>query len=315
MMVSVPELKTGIRSGKPDMHPVSRGNLALCSNVQDTKRNASLAEVQEQTADLVVRKQNPITINDDRQSNRDLRTHMPYELYYWDGLQGRGEFVRLALEEAGADYLDVARSGDGSDRMMDYLKGSHGYPDLPFAPPFLKDGEIVVSHVANILHYLSPKLGLVPDDERLRVFAQGLQLTITDFVAEVHDTHHPISTGDYYEDQKPEAKARTSAFLTQRVPKFLEYFDGVIGSNPDGNGWAVGASLTYVDLSLFQIAEGLAYAFPRAMKTLDAQYPHVAKLRDAVRARPNIAAYLKSERRIAFNESGIFRHYPELDQD
>jgi glutathione S-transferase len=240
---------------------------------------------------------------------------MAYELYYWDGLQGRGEFVRLALEDAGADYLDVARSGDGSDRMMVYLEGSHGYPDLPFAPPFLKDGEIVVSHVANILSYLGPKLGLAPDDERLRIFAQGLQLTITDFVSEVHDTHHPISTGAYYEDQKPEAKGRAKAFLTQRVPKFLSYFDGVIRENPSGGGWAVDGAITYVDLSLFQIAEGLAYAFPRAMTTLDAQYPHLARLRDAVRARPNIAAYLKSGRRIAFNESGIFRHYPELDQD
>ncbi|KQQ70737.1 glutathione S-transferase [Rhizobium sp. Leaf321] len=240
---------------------------------------------------------------------------MAYELYYWDGLQGRGEFVRLALEDAGADYLDVARTTDGSEKMMNYLKGSQAYPDLPFAPPFLKDGEIVVSHVANILHYLGPKLGLAPDDERLRVFAQGLQLTITDFVAEVHDTHHPISTGDYYEDQKPEAKARTKAFLAQRVPKFLGYFNGVIGSNPTGEGWAVGGAITYVDLSLFQIAEGLTYAFPRAMASLDSRYPNVARLRDAVGKRPRVAAYLKSERRIAFNESGIFRHYPELDED
>lgn len=240
---------------------------------------------------------------------------MAYELYYWDGLQGRGEFIRLALEDTGADYLDVARSGVGAQKMMAYLQGKHGYLDMPFAPPFLKDGDLVVSHMANILHYLGPKLNLVPTDERTRIFAHGLQLTIADFVAEVHDTHHPISTADYYEDQKPEAKVRTKSFLKHRVPKFIGYFNRLIDCNPNRSGHVFGSSLTYVDLSLFQLAEGLAYAFPRAMADFDRTYPHVAALRDLVRQRPKIASYLKSDRRLAFNESGIFRHYPELDQD
>lgn len=239
---------------------------------------------------------------------------MSYELYYWDGLQGRGEYVRLALEEAGADYIDVARTDGGTATMMDFLHGKHG-PEFPFAPPFLKDGDIIVSHVANILHYLGPKLGLAPRDEQGNIFAHGLQLTIADFVMEVHDTHHPISTADYYEDQKDEAKARSKAFLKHRVPKFVGYFERIIDANPTGSGHTVGNALTYVDLSLFQIAEGLAYAFPRAMKNFDKDYPNVAKLRDKVRDRPNIKAYLASKRRLAFNESGIFRHYPELDQD
>ena len=37
---------------------------------------------------------------------------MRYELYYWPSIQGRGEFIRLTLEEAGADYVDVARKSD-----------------------------------------------------------------------------------------------------------------------------------------------------------------------------------------------------------
>jgi len=240
---------------------------------------------------------------------------MAYELYYWDGIQGRGEFVRLALEEAGARYVDVARDSQGMSAMMNYLHGKHGYLQMPFAPPFLRDGDVVVSHVANILHYLGPKLNLVPQDEKCRIFAHGLQLTITDFVAEVHDTHHPISTDEYYEDQKKEAKARSAAFLKYRVPKFMGYFNRIIEVNPAKSGHAVGNALSYVDLSLFQLAEGLAYAFPRAMGNFDKNFPHVAKIRDMVRARPNIDAYLTSKRRLAFNESGIFRHYPELDQD
>jgi glutathione S-transferase len=240
---------------------------------------------------------------------------MAYELYYWDGLQGRGEFIRLALEDAGAEYLDVARTGAGSQKMMEYLKGKHGYPDLPFAPPFLKDGDILVSHVANILAYLGPKLKLAPQDAKGIAFINGLQLTITDFVAEVHDTHHPISTADYYEDQKQEAKARSASFLKHRVPKFIGYFEKLIDANPAGSGYVLGDSVTYVDLSLFQIREGMKYAFPRAMANFENDYPKVANLAEDIRKRPKIAAYLRSDRRLDFNENGIFRHYPELDQD
>jgi glutathione S-transferase len=240
---------------------------------------------------------------------------MPYELYYWDGIQGRGEFVRLALEDAGAKYVDKGRSSAGAQAMMEFLKGTHGHDQMPFAPPFLKDGSLVVSHVANILFYLGPKLGLVADDEASRHFANGLQLTITDFVAEAHDTHHPISTGAYYEDQKKEAKARSTSFIKDRIPKFLGYFERVIAKNPKKTGFTLGADLTYVDLSLFQVMEGLNYAFPKAMKGAAKDYPKLSALRDAVAKRPNIEAYLKSDRRLDFSESGIFRHYPELDID
>ena len=240
---------------------------------------------------------------------------MPYELYYWPGIQGRGEFVRLALEAAGAPYVDVARergAGRGMKAMIAMLEG--GAPQTPFAPPFLRDGEIVVSHVANILQYLGPKLGLAPKDEAGRIFAHGLHLTVTDLVAEVHDTHHPISTDLYFEDQRKEAKARSAAFLQDRVPKYLGYFEGVLTGNPAGQKHAVGADLTTVDLALFQIWAGLAYAFPRAFAGADKLYPALAALVASVAARPSIAAYLASDRRIPFNESGIFRHYPELDQ-
>jgi glutathione S-transferase len=239
---------------------------------------------------------------------------MPYELYYWPGIQGRGEFVRLALEAAAASYVDVARergAGRGVKGMTAMLEG--GAPQTPFAPPFLRDAEIVVSQVANILHYLGPKLGLAPKDEASRIFAHGLQLTITDFVAEVHDTHHPIGTDLYYEDQKKEAKARTSAFLEHRVPKYLGYFERVLTDNPAGQRHAVGGELSTVDLSLFQIWEGTAYAFPHAFADADKLYPALAALTRSVAAQKNVAAYLASDRRIPFNTSGIFRHYPELD--
>ena len=243
---------------------------------------------------------------------------MAYELYYWPGLQGRGEFVRLALEDAGADYVDVARGsggrGSGVSAMMKTLD-SKTELHAPFAPPFLKDGDLVVSHVANILMYLGPKLGLAPNGEPLRYVGNGLQLTITDIVAEVHDTHHPISTALYYEDQKEAAAARTAAFIGQRLPKFMGYFERALERNPAGAKQIVGDAVTYVDLSLFQLVEGLNYAFPRAMKSFARRYPALSALREAVRARPNIARYLASSRRIPFNESGVFRHYPELDQE
>ena len=240
---------------------------------------------------------------------------MAYELYYWDGIQGRGEFVRLALEEAQADYVDVARQSGpamGTGAMLDLMR-SKRQPHIPFAPPFLKDGELIVSHVANMLSYLGPKLGLAPEDQKLRCVANGLQLTITDLVAEVHDTHHPIATSLYYEDQKEAAKARSAAFISERIPKFLGYFEQVLQQNPQGLHHIVGDTLSYVDLSLFQVVEGLRYAFPKAMKAYAADYPGLIALHDAVTRRPNITAYLQSDRRLAFNEDGIFRHYPELD--
>ena len=241
---------------------------------------------------------------------------MPYELFYWPSIQGRGEFVRLALEEAGAPYVDVARErgqGRGVKALTAMLEGA-GEPFAPFAPPFLRDGGVVVSHVANILDHLAPKLGLAPKDEALRRFAHGLQLTIADFVAEVHDAHHPISTDLYYEDQKSEAKARAAAFLAHRFPKYFGYFERVLAANPSGGAHAVGDALTTVDLSLFQLWAGMAYAFPRAFAGAQTHYPALAALAAAVAARPNIAAYLASPRRIPFNEDGVFRHYPELDQ-
>lgn len=240
---------------------------------------------------------------------------MAYELYYWDGIQGRGEFVRLSLEEAGADYVDMTRetgAGKGTGAMIDLMR-STAEAHIPFAPPFLKDGDLIISHVANILLYLGPKLGLAPDDETLRFAANGLQLTITDFVAEVHDTHHPIATSLYYEDQKPEAKARSAEFIKHRIPKFLGYFERILRQNPAGSTYIVGDALSYVDLSLFQIVEGLTYAFPKAMRGFSRDYPLLDALHDRVSQRPNIAAYLASERRLKFNENGIFRHYPELD--
>ena len=241
---------------------------------------------------------------------------MAYELFYWPSIQGRGEFVRLALEAAGAPYVDVARergAGRGVAALTAILEG-RAAPFTPFAPPFLRDGEIIVSHVANNLDYLAPKLGLGPRQEARRVFAHGLQLTITDLVSEVHDTHHPIATDLYYEDQKKEAKARAAAFLSERAPKYLGYFERVLADNPAGKAHAVGDKLTTVDLSLFQVWTGLAYAFPRAFAGADKLYPGLAGLAANVATQPNVAAYLASERRIPFNESGIFRHYPELDQ-
>jgi len=237
-----------------------------------------------------------------------------YELYYWPEIQGRGEFVRLALEEAGAEYVDVARlprsKGGGYEAILRVLRGELG-PHRPFAPPVLRAGEVVVAQTALILHFLGPRLGLVPDDPVDQLWVHELQLTITDLVAEVHDTHHPISSDLYYAQQKPEAHRRTRHFLADRVPKFLGYFERVIEES--GGPWALGKTFSYVDLSLFQVMEGLSYAFPRKIETLAPGVRRLRTVTEAVRQRPRISAYLASERRIPFNISGIFRHYPELE--
>ena len=233
---------------------------------------------------------------------------MRYQLYYWTGIQGRGEFVRLALEDAGADYVDVARE-QGDKAIMPFLQGKQPGA-LPFAPPFLKDGRAVIAQVANILSHLGPKLKLVPAAANAQLYAHQLQLTIADLVTEVHDTHHPIASSLYYDDQRTEAKRRAGDFRQNRLPKFLGYFEKVLER---GNGRHALAAHSYVDLSLFQIMSGLDYAFPRAMKKMQRKIPHLKALTERVSERPRIAAYLASPRRLAFNEDGIFRHYPELD--
>jgi glutathione S-transferase len=236
---------------------------------------------------------------------------MRYTLYYWPSIQGRGEFVRLALEDAAAAYDDAARTKAGMDRMMAMMKGE-GEKRPPFAPPFLKSGKLVIAQVANILFYLGPRLKLAPRDEANRLWLNALQLTVTDFVKEVHDTHHPVSTGLYYEDQKHEAKKYAQGFLKDRVPKYLGYFEKVIDKS--GGPYVLGRKVTYVDLSLFQLIEGLRYAFPNATKRIEKKAPNVVGVHDRVAQRPGIKKYLTSKRRIAFNEDGIFRHYPELDE-
>jgi len=235
---------------------------------------------------------------------------MRYELYYWPGIQGRGEFVRLALEDAGADYVDVARRPRGMAAMARFIEsGSVKQP--PFAPPFLKVGKLVIGQTANILFFLGPRLGLGPKQDAARLWAHQLQLTIADWAAEVHDTHHPVAGSLYYEEQKREAKRRAANFRAERLPKFLSYFEQVLKRN--GSRGLVGNTVSYADLSLFQMIEGLRYAFPRAMTKQERKYRRVIALRDKVAARRRLAAYLASERRLPFNQEGIFRHYAELD--
>ena len=221
---------------------------------------------------------------------------MRYELYYWPGIPGRGEFVRLALEDAGAEYVDVARRPRGVAAMERFLK-KHA-----FAPPFLRAGPQIIPQTANILFYLGGRLGLAPKSETQRIWLHGLQLTIADWLVEAHDTHHPIAAGLYYEEQKPEAKRRARIFLTERLPKFMRYFER-----------AVDEKFSYLHLSLFQMIEGLRYAFPNAMQKQERRHAKLLRIHERVQRRSRLAAYLASKRRIAFNQQGIFRRYPELD--
>jgi glutathione S-transferase len=231
---------------------------------------------------------------------------MKYELYYWPDIQGRGEYVRLALEEAAASYADVARER-GTGAMMRMMEQG---TTPPFAPPFLKAGKLVIGQAANILFYLGARHGLAPKTEAARLWVHQLQLTITDLVLEIHDTHHPLGPSLYFEDQRAPAKKRTEEFWKERVPKYLGYFEQILQTN---GSHVTGRRLTYVDLSLFQIVEGLRYAFPKRMKRFEKKVPRLVALHERVAARPRIAAYLASQRRIAFSQWGIYRYFKELD--
>ncbi len=240
---------------------------------------------------------------------------MPYELYYWPSNQGRGEFVRLALEDAAAEYIDVGRLSEAESGGVPAILKLMNAPEIktpPFAPPFLKAGELIIGQTANILMFIGAHHQLAPADEAGRLWTHQLQLSVTDFVKEIHDTHHPIGAAFYYEEQKAEAKRYSENFLKLRVPKFLTYFETVLTRN--GGRHLVGSSITYIDLSLFQLVAGLRYAFPGAMARIEPSVPRLIALHDAVEVRPRIASYLASPRRMAFDEKGVFRRYPELDE-
>jgi glutathione S-transferase len=240
---------------------------------------------------------------------------MRYELYYQPSIQGRGEFVRLPLEDAGADYVDVARDPSfGRPGIMKFLE-DQSLQHPPFAPPFLKAGKLLISQTSNILQFLAPRHDLVPKSEASRLWAHQLQLTIADWLYETGQTHHPIANVLYYEEQTAEAKKRATHFTSTRIPKFVSYFERILKLNVKGGDFILGKKVTYVDLSLFQMVEGLRYAFPKTMARLEPQHPRLTALHDRIKARPRIAAYLSSPRRLAFNQQGIFRHYPELEEE
>lgn len=241
---------------------------------------------------------------------------MVYELYYWPDIQGRGEFVRLALEQGGAKYVDIALKpkgrGGGVPALMKYLEGPR-VPRPPFAPPFLKAGKQLIGQTSNILLFLGGPLKLAPRDEAGKLWVHQLQLTVADFVAEAHDTHHPIGVSLYYEDQKPAAKRRSEDFRDTRIPKFFDYFEKVLTRNRSPGPWLVARQATYADLSLAQAIAGIRYAFPKAAAKALRKHPRLAKLHDAVFELPRIRSYAESGRRLDFNNDDVFRNYPELD--
>ena len=243
---------------------------------------------------------------------------MSFDLYYWPFIPGRGEYVRLVLEAARAPYRDVARlpesEGGGVGAIAAFLE-DEGHGRIPFAPPFLKDGAAVVAQTALICAHLGEKLELAPTGEAERLFARQIALTTADFVAEAHDVHHPIASGLYYQDQKEAAREAAKAFREERMPKFLGWYEKLIDRNPADSGHLVGDRLSYADLGLFQTWEGLTYAFPKRMRAIGGEFPKARRLADLVSSEPAVAGYLASPRRMAFNEDGIFRHYPELDAD
>lgn len=243
---------------------------------------------------------------------------MAYDLYYWPMIPGRGEYPRLVLEAAGVAYRDVARlpasEGGGIAAMQAFIAGEKCHLP-PFAPPFLVDRDLVVSQAAEISILVGERHGLAPKGEAERLFARSIALTTADLVAEAHDVHHPLGVGLYYEDQTDAARERALGFREERLPKFLGWYERMLAGNPAGSGVLVGDAISYADLGLFQTMAGLRYAFPRRMQTLAPDYPGIAALVERVAAEPRVAAYLASDRRMAFNEDGIFRNYPELDAD
>ncbi|OCH89353.1 glutathione S-transferase C-terminal-like protein [Obba rivulosa] len=276
-----------------------------------------------------------------------------YTLYYWPGIPGRGEYIRLAFEFAGVPYKDA----NDPKQFMQLFQPEHAGHPPHFAPPILAlpSGKLL-SQTPAILNLLAPRLGLAgargsllappaqrlggawaefgeerervlkedetEDAEQERATVNQLVLTALDLCSEAHDVHHPIAKSKYYEEQKEPALACAASFRADRIPKFLKHFNAVLTSNPAtktadagaGQTFLVGARTTTADLVLFQVLDGLLYAFPRRMAKLrkDDAYDAVFALHESVRDGPALKGYLESERRRPFG-MGLFRHYEELD--
>jgi glutathione S-transferase len=236
-----------------------------------------------------------------------------YKLYYWPMIQGRGEFVRLVLEDADQDYVDVARLPEAEGGGVPALQSVVAATPFGFAPPILKHGEHTVCQTLQICAFLSERHCRVPDAEEGRRAANHLAGTLYDFAVEIHNVHHPLGASLYYEEQRAESLRAAAAFFEHRLPKFLGFFERCLDDNGGAHPWLLGSELSYPDLWLFQVVEGLTYAFPATMAKRIGTYPKLRAMGEACRSRPRLADYLQSERRIPFNEHGLFRHYPELD--
>ena len=149
-------------------------------------------------------------------------------------------------------------------------------------------------------------------------FVNQLTLTALDgFSNEPHDVHHPIASAAYYEEQKDEALKKAKNYRDVRLPKFLGYYERVLsGEASQGGEYLYGGQLTYADLVLFQTLDGVSFAFPKCVKTArdGGKYEKVWALYERVKGHEKIAEYLKSERRQKY-KMGIYRHYPELDEE
>ncbi|MCV0384391.1 MAG: glutathione S-transferase [Erythrobacter sp.] len=237
-----------------------------------------------------------------------------YDLWYWPSIQGRGEFVRVFMEAAGLSYRDRARETDAQALVEDMEARAEGGDFAPYAPPYLveRETDFAIAQVAHIVSWLTGHHDLGSGDEQTDLHLIQLQLTITDIVAEAHDTHHPVAGSLYYDDQKDAAARAAKAFREERMPKYFDHFEQALEVR-EGGPFVLGERWSHVDTSLFQLVEGLRYAFPQRMKALEGDYPALVACRDAVADIEGVAAYCDSDRRLAFNEDGIFRHYPELD--
>ncbi|KAL1639271.1 hypothetical protein SLS58_008113 [Diplodia intermedia] len=258
------------------------------------------------------------------------RTQPTYELLYHPGIPGRGEYIRLVLEAAGTPYSEPAREKGkaGYDAVLATCSPSStgdadGNPPV-FAPPALRvpgagrDGKaLVIAQTPNIIQYLAPKVGLAPADEADALHASQIMLTALDLSNETHDSHHPIAVSLYYEDQKDAAKQRAKDFRENRIPKFFSYFERSLKGNEESGGgkYLVGDKLTHADTTVWQVIDGLLFAFPKELEARKEEFPLIfGKFYPGIKEEKGLKEYLASDRRLKYSQ-GLYRHYPELDRE
>ena len=204
---------------------------------------------------------------------------MAYRLFYWEK-RGRGEQIRLLLNELGQEYEDVYVPMN-----EEFMKLKRQGPGTLYfgSVPMLEDGDFKLAQGPVIMNYLGRKHGLMPADlqpaaktEAMVVGAEDMRMAYFRLLGDGREEKQAKFVGGAWND------------------RWLSAWSGLIELNGD-TGYLVGSTLTQADLAVWDALDAIITWIDGATF---ASFARVQKFYESIKARPAIASYLASDRRI-----------------